>query len=363
MRFVWVIMLALVGLAPAPSAVAAERQILANPKAAIGCQNAITKASTTFVAKKLKLLDACAGAIYACIETVPEDLDAVVDPLERCLEKANTKCVKASEKIAKEETALVGRITEGCAGLDPLDFMRAEGVGFSLLADECAGEFGVTPVDAATAAECVMLQQECQVERLFQAAHPRAGELFAYTEADIGTSCLDDLGGGGSVPDPKIGKTLAKCGQDVRKASAAFAVRKVRGMSTCASEVFACVQNDVTDLDCLGKAQKACDKELAGIEAEALKLEPAYMKGCGKIAFGNVAPETGLFTDASAEECETYGILFVGTLSSYKNCVHRNHECQGDELVRFVVPRAAEMLAIINRPFPNKFFCTEDEPL
>lgn len=354
-RVVLPLVLSMLGSMPVTTAAAQG-----NAAATVACQLAIGKGGTTFVASKLKLLDTCAGPLFKCFQTVPEDLDADVDPLERCLEQANKKCVKAADKIVAEGDKLLARIVAACGALGSDDLFGAAGVGFDAIAAECAPLIGVAPTDAAGIGQCLLFQYDCQVERLFQAERPRAGELFAYTEADIGTTCLEDLGGDGAVPDPKLGKSVDKCGKAIGTKGAAFAVRKMKGIAACSGALFTCAEADPSDA-CRAKAQAVCDKELGAIDAMAAKLGPAIEKACGKVPFATLAPENGIFSDALGEECDGYGIAAVASLADYASCIHRNHECQTDELVRFAVPRAAELLDGVGRTLPGKAFCVPEE--
>jgi hypothetical protein len=232
---------------------------------------------------------------------------------------------------------------------------------YDAVAPECAADWGVAVTGAATAAECVARQESCEVERLFESMQPRAGDLFALQTSDLG-ACFDGFGGlGGGVDDPRLGKAVDKCAQAIRKSTTAFAGKKVRSLGLCLNAVFGCLQRG-NQPACVSKAVATCDKAFAGVEAEALKLEPAYLKGCGQIDFDVLAPEDGLFTEALQEQCEEVGILFIGSLPSYKNCVHRREECQGDAFLRVAVPRTAELLAGIGRTYPGKFFCSPTDP-
>ena len=91
-------------VAGTPAVHAELAPLLADPGAAIACQSALVEASGAFVQKKLKLLDVCHAALFKCIQTIPAD---DVDAGDRCLEKADAKCVKAHEKsvVLPEETA------------------------------------------------------------------------------------------------------------------------------------------------------------------------------------------------------------------------------------------------------------------
>jgi hypothetical protein len=45
----------------------------------------------------------------------------------------------------------------------------------------------------------------------------------------------------------------------------------------------------------------------------------------------------------------------------YATCLYREHECAGDDILRFTVPRAAELLALVGRTLPGSFFCIPPE--
>jgi len=363
MIIAWIIAVLVSGIVSPRPAIGGER-FLANPKLATACQAAITSAATTFVPRKLKLLDQCAAAASKCLQTVsPPDDDDEDDPIELCLERASLRCEKLSEKVLAEEEALAERIVKGCSALDPADLLRAGGVGYDLVAEGCQ-DFGITPTDATSVAACVVQQHECMAELLFEAQQPRAAELFGLVGTDLGGTCLEDFGGSGEgVGDTKLGKTLERCQQGVKKVSSAFVTKKIGGLGRCLAALFDCVQLQGSSPACLAKARQSCDKGFGGIESEAIKLEPGFEKACRNVSFAALAPDTGLNLSALVdyEICDTFGQMGLANVGHYKNCVHRQHECMSDELLRFAVPRAEELLGLIGRMLPGAFFCPRED--
>src|SRR5512140_1366662 len=171
----WKVAVLVAVLVPAGVAGAGER-FLAQPKLATDCQSALIAATTPFALKKLKQLDKCAAAAFACIQTVMPNDEADVDPVQACLDKATAKCAKVTDAIAAEEQKLTDAITKACTALDPADLLRADGVGFEVIAPDCL-DFGVSVSDVTSAADCVVQQHECAVEQLYELEHPRAGEM------------------------------------------------------------------------------------------------------------------------------------------------------------------------------------------
>jgi len=359
MRIEWMFAALVSLLASAAPTVAGER-FLAQPQLATDCQSALISATTPFAQKKLKQLDKCAMAAFKCIETVAPNDEADVDPIDACLEKASGLCAKTVDVITAEEQKLTDAIVKACAPLAPEELLRADGVGFEVIAPDCL-DLGVTVEDTATAAACIVQQHECAVEQMYLAEHPRAGELFGLVDADLGPdSCLDDLGGPGSgVEDLKLGRRLAQCEQGVTKTGGGFVATKLKSIGRCLGAVFDCVQLAPHDDACIAKAKSMCDKAFSTVEASALKVEPAVTKGCGAIAFDQLLADTGLDYQALIDEetCIPLGVSDLATVPHYATCLYREHECAGDDILRFTVPRAAELLGLVGRTLPGSFFC------
>ncbi len=349
-------------IAPGPAA-AGEERFLANPKLATDCEAALISASTSFALAKLKQLDKCAITALKCIQTVAPNDDAEEDPIDVCLEKALVRCDKANEVIVAEEQKLADAITAKCSALDPAEVLRADGVGFEDIAADCLDQAGVTLTDLASVTECVVTEHECAVERMYLMAHPRAGELFDLVGTDIG-DCLEDLGGPGEgVEDLRLGRRLSQCQQNVTKSSAKYVASKLKSTGQCLNGLFQCVQLKPGDKGCLAKAQASCDKGFASVVANGIKLVPAVDKSCDAIPFPDLTLETGIDYDAVVEEelCVPYGISGIGTVNHYANCLYRSNECDGEEILKFSVPRAAELLGLVGRQLPGSFFCIPPE--
>ncbi len=363
MRIAWtLIALASVVVAAAPAA--AGERFLAQPRLATDCQSMLISATTPFAQKKLKQLDKCAMAAFKCIQTVAPNDEAEEDPIDVCLGKASLRCAKAVDVITAEEQRLTDAIVKACAPLAPDELLRVDGVGFEVIAPDCL-DLGVTVEDTATAAACIVQQHECAVEQMYLAEHPRAGELFGLVDADLGPdSCLDDLGGPGSgVDDLKLGHRLVQCEQGVTKAGGAFVVTKLKSLGRCLGAVFDCVQLAPHDDACLVKAKSTCDKAFSVVGANALEVAPAVGKSCGAIAMDQLLADTGVDYQALIDEeiCVPLGVGGIATVPHYATCLYREHECAGDDILRFTVPRAAELLALVGRTLPGSFFCIPPE--
>jgi hypothetical protein len=342
-----------------PGPAAAGERFLVNPKLATVCESALISASTSFALAKLKQLDKCAMTVLKCIQTVAPNDDAEEDPIDVCLDKATLRCDKIPDVIAAEEQKLTDTITANCSALDPAEVLRADAVGFEAIAPDCL-DFGVTLGDLASVAECVVSEHECAVERMYMMAHPRAGELFDLIGEDLLGDCLEDIGGPGEgVEDLRLGHRLTQCQQSVTKSSATFVSSKLKNTGKCLDELFQCVQLKPGDQDCLAKAQQSCDKAFSTVVASGMKFVPAVNKSCSAIPFPALTDGTGVDYDDVVEEelCVPYGLSGIGTVNHYANCLYRSNECDGEEILKFSVPRAAELLGLIGRQLPGSFFC------
>jgi hypothetical protein len=362
MLIAWILAL-LAGTLVLPGTTGAAERFVADPRLTVDCESAILKGSGTFVQQKLKLLDKCTAGVFKCIQTTPPDDDAEVDPVDVCLEKMAEKCAKTVEAIAAAEQAFTDAITKGCSALDPLEVLRADAVGYELIAQQCS-DLGTDLTDLASVAQCIVQEHECAAERLFQAEQPRAGELLGLVDADLGPdSCLEDFGAGGfGVDDVALGKQLDRCDAGVRKVGIGFTGKKLKSLGKCVGDLYACDQLAFGNAECVAKARKTCDKAFGTIAGEALKVEPGVGKSCDAVDFNQALPDEGLGFTELVDECDVLGVSDIVTIDHYKTCLYRQHECIGDELMQFAAPRAAELLMGIDRALPGSFFCpTEDD--
>ncbi len=141
-------------------------------KAVTKCEGTLTKAGDTFLAKQMKSLGGCVGAVFACVIEKPG--------VTACITKAHAKCDKAFAAIDAAATALENAVTKSCAppavAFD--DLSAAAGVDVGVLGSDCAA-LGVaslvTPADYAT---CLVHRETCNAEDLVRFEAPRADDLL-----------------------------------------------------------------------------------------------------------------------------------------------------------------------------------------
>jgi hypothetical protein len=148
---------------------------LGDPKGAgkgvVTCSGASAKAGAAFLAKKLKSLQACVGAVFACAVTQPGDAP--------CIAKAQTTCDKSFTAIDTAAAKLQASIDKACGGLDfSSDLGAAAGANLGVLASDCATLGVASMASAADYEECVFRRVECHADELLEFAAPRAAELL-----------------------------------------------------------------------------------------------------------------------------------------------------------------------------------------
>jgi hypothetical protein len=331
-------------LAPTPVSTSAPLELdgLADAsaaKAATKCQAAIGKAGVSFIATRLKQLDACTNGLVKCIQTKPDDA--------ACITKATAKCATLESAAAAARAKLSAAVAAKCGTslVTTTDFRGATGLGYETLDAECQLELGHAPTNAADVAECLARRYACRAGNIYGTQAPRAGELIRVAGVGSGTNgCLTDFNGNGAgVGDPVLGKAVHACAATITKASSAFLMKKLSSLTKCLDKVFACIQTKPGDAGCLGKANAACAKEASKIVAERAKLGPAIDKKCGGIDFGvNLRPPQGANIEALVATLPGGDTLV--TLTSYQTALRLNHDCAAEELFRALVPRAAALL-------------------
>jgi len=326
----------------------------ANPltaKAADKCQRAITRAGSVFMAKRLKSLDKCANGVLHCVQ------EKASDP--SCMPKAIVTC---NDEMIGTLAALQSAFDDGIAGkcegvgLTIADVLDPDQLGFAGVQAECAN-LGSPLNDIGAVSVCILAQHECEAEQVFEVQEPRAGEMLDLVRTQGGTfpapTCLVDHGPAGATSDPKtLGKAVDKCEAKMKAAGTKFLLAKLGGLTTCAAGVLTCDLTKPGDAGCLSKASSACTKGLAKIDDEADKVGPAIDKRCGAAAinFDALRAPTGANLDALAPECATFGVPAINSIADYETCLIRQHICHGEELTRFEVPRAEELLGLITPP-------------
>lgn len=142
-------------------------------KAALKCFQAITKGANGFVAKQAASLKKCTDAVYACVQSKPNDAG--------CVAKGRTTCDKEFTKIGTAQAKLMAAIASKCASADlgPNELLGELGLGFGSaeFAATCA-RLGVTVADVADVAECVSKDHACRVQDLLGVQVPLAAYLL-----------------------------------------------------------------------------------------------------------------------------------------------------------------------------------------
>lgn len=153
------------------------------------------------------------------------------------------------------------------------------------------------------------------------------------------------------ILDPTEAKAVVNCEKNVSNAGRTFIANGYKSLKKCVDTVFNCVQVKADDPNCLPKAQATCDKEFLKIDAQAIKLELAVDKKCAEdvVAFAALRGALGANIDALATDCRPYGVVVIGSLDDYKDCLRAAYHCRVGELLRFAAPRASEMLGLVGR--------------
>ncbi len=172
-------------------------------------------------------------------------------------------------------------------------------------------------------------------------------------------SCLVDHGGtGADLGNPKgAGKASAACEKAVQKAGASFIAKESKSLAGCVESIFACVTAKSTDASCISKAKTTCDKTFDALDTAATTLDDAVAKACAPPAvdFASLLAAEGENLGALAGECTPLGVATLTDLSDYRTCLLRQHRCQVEELLRFEMPRSAELLPMVGRSSKSAF--------
>jgi hypothetical protein len=140
-------------------------------KALVKCQKGFAKAAAAYAKVQLKGRQACAEAVFACVQVKPAD--------PKCLPKAEAKCAKADAKVDAAQAKIAPALTKACGNLPFVDVTGSSGVGFGLRTGEC-GALEVPPPDSLNAvAACLGAQHACRLEQLVEGHTPRNAELRA----------------------------------------------------------------------------------------------------------------------------------------------------------------------------------------
>ena len=310
-------------------------------KAAIKCQKALGKSGTKLAAAKLKRLQACAQAGFACVQQKPGDA--------ACLTKASGKCGKALAGLTADRAKLAAALGKACGppALEATDLLGVAGLGFDAEAGPCADRGVATLASVTDVAACVAATAACRADALFGAESPRAGELLAGLGRDAATDapCLGDTSNGaGQGLDATAAKAAVKCQKGLAKAGAGFAAQEQKLLQKCAGAVAACVQSKASDSACLAKARTTCGKLALKLAAAETKVGATVAKSCGPVAAAGVLAANGLGFAVHAPTCAGLGVPALTTLADVAACTTRLHECRALQLLENQTPRLGELL-------------------
>ncbi len=143
-------------------------------KALAKCAKGLAKAGSGFATKKMKSIEKCLDAVFAC-----EQLKQGPD-LPACITKATKTCDKAFASVDTAEAKLRAAAQKACGTIDFDTALGADtGLDLVLLGKECPS-FGIGTVDSLSSyIDCLFQQHECRVDQLLRYQAPRIEELLA----------------------------------------------------------------------------------------------------------------------------------------------------------------------------------------
>jgi len=320
-------------------------------KAASACEKTLLKAGLAFAQKRLKTVGKCASTILRCVQMLGD-----ADPKQGvCIGKAGAKCGTALTKSAADKQRLETTLAAACGGtlLDDGDLRAEHGLGYDRLGAACAS------LDtAAGVAACVADPHDCATARLAELEQPRLRQLLTLAGVDPESlPCLDDLGGGGGLGDPKgIGKATVTCAEAIDKGGTDLATRRLKVLGACLQTIFGCAQLHTEKADCVPSAQAKCAKALDGLADARAQLDAPLDKGCASIDFKTALSQpAGADLAAPATECARYGAPARDDYGSFKQCLFQQHLCVAEDLLVFEAPRAEQLLGLIGEPLHSAF--------
>lgn len=150
-------------------------------KAASACEKALAAAGAKLVKTRLKGVQQCATAVFACAQVDAGDA--------ACVAKARATCAKAFAGLGAsgDEAALVTAVVKGCTGgtLTGDDLRSVVGLGFDASASECAA-LGVPSLDGPTQiGECVGRRLGCRARHVLEFELPRLRELMGTGQVAV----------------------------------------------------------------------------------------------------------------------------------------------------------------------------------
>jgi hypothetical protein len=314
------------------------------------CQKGIEKAAGKFVAKKLRRLFKCLGALSKCaqLQGGPE-----------CVAKAQAGCTKQLDAIAGDETALQDVVGAACSAIGTSELTRAQGLGFSAEADNCA-DLGVPNVDSvANVALCIARDHECRVETVVGRLMPRAGEFLATLGRAGEFPCVPaGSNGGGQGLGGASGKTLLTCEQAMQKGALKFFQASSKVGKKCIDAAAKCVQEKPGETVCRDKVSASCIKnvaKLATANGTFAKLFNGILKKCEAANPLDLLNPIGLgFGAASvASHCNEIHVPLSGP-TDLLSCLGNEVTCQTLHMFEREAPRGRELAELVEITLPER---------
>ena len=151
-------------------------------KAIRKCDDAIQRAAQRLIGARLKTVQSCSAAVFACLQVTSGD--------GACLAKSQPKCTKAFGKLPGLDAALTAAIVKSCGtgSLDGADLTADQGLGFGRLAGRCSalGIAGLASPDDV--AGCLVRELRCRSLQLLESETPRLVELIGAGGETLGPS-------------------------------------------------------------------------------------------------------------------------------------------------------------------------------
>jgi len=152
-------------------------------KSVVKCAGTIASAGTKFATAKLRGLDRCLDALFACEQKTGGD--------PACIAKATKKCDQNLGKLPSVADKLRAGIAQTCNDVQ-IDTLSAAGANLSALDAGCAS-VGVPKIDSIAAySTCLFRTEECKVSKIVGLHVPRAPELLAHAFRDLRTPFCSD---------------------------------------------------------------------------------------------------------------------------------------------------------------------------
>jgi hypothetical protein len=316
-------------------------------KAIAKCAKTIGTTGTKLAAGMLKHLQKCLSSAFTCVASQPDDA--------KCAAKARAVCAKELAASGADRSGIRGSIEKQCAApaVEVGEILSFAGLGYEAEKAICATHGIATLASAGDVADCLVAQHACRVANIVAGEFPRAAELLRFADRDpsVDLPCVTagaETSGGGF--DGAKGKLAIKCQNGIAKAGTKLAAARTKVTQKCLAGLYACVQLKPSDGECHRKADAACRKALAKLNAAgpgaAAGLAATIAKSCGTTPFGiaDVLAVNGLGFTAQAPACAALGVPALGSLADVSTCLARQHVCRVGQLIETEMPRADELL-------------------